>query len=199
MDTNPKTKWYIGILQVGEPIYVDIFSSVTIPTNMSHGDVYKYAMGPYTTRKEATNHALYHHFKLTHQGNPGAKWHRDEQERWKKAELAAEPESATQVYYSGRYDAHRHSGDASERMRINPEKDFRKEVGDFVHKHGIAHGGNWSAMFMSAIRYGAPEIFKNMEDRSYDFRELYDIIANIVRNKKNPFRRRHIWKRGDRR
>ena len=55
-----------------------------------------------------------------------------------------------------------------------------KEVAQFVKEHGIACGGNWAAMFMSAIKRGLPEVFKEMEDKEYDFEELYVIILEAI-------------------
>lgn len=50
----------------------------------------------------------------------------------------------------------------------------------FIKTHGVACGGNWAAMLMSAIKSGLPEVYKNLEDRSYSFEELCEIIeANI--------------------
>ena len=53
-----------------------------------------------------------------------------------------------------------------------------EEVAQFVKEHGIACGGNWAAMFMSAIRRGLPEVFEAMEDKQYDFVELQEVIAD---------------------
>ena len=53
-------------------------------------------------------------------------------------------------------------------------------LAQFVKEHGIACGGNWAAMFMSAIKRGLPEVFKEMEDKEYDFEELYVIILEAI-------------------
>lgn len=123
--------------------------------------------------------------------NPGAKWHEDEMRKahrlYKRAkEVGVDPE-----YHEVWRDAHIQSASVLRRMGINPEsegeeRELGHKVSAFVHEYGTAHGGNWSAMFMSAIRRGAPEVFEKMEDKSYDFKELYDIIEEIVRKKKNP-------------
>lgn len=50
----------------------------------------------------------------------------------------------------------------------------------FIKEYGMACGGNWSAMLMSAIQHGLPEVFEAMEDRSYSFNELFATIkANL--------------------
>ena len=59
---------------------------------------------------------------------------------------------------------------------INEQKSER--VALFVKEHGIACGGDWSAMLMSAIKRGLPETFKSMEDKEYEFFELLEIIAD---------------------
>ena len=53
-------------------------------------------------------------------------------------------------------------------------------LAQFVKEHGIACGGNWAAMLMSAIKRGLPEVFKEMEDKEYDFEELYVIILEAI-------------------
>jgi aerobic-type carbon monoxide dehydrogenase small subunit (CoxS/CutS family) len=55
-----------------------------------------------------------------------------------------------------------------------------EQVAQFVKEHGIACGGNWAAMLMSAIKRGLPEVFKGMEDKEYEFDELYVIIADSL-------------------
>ena len=60
-------------------------------------------------------------------------------------------------------------------------KEERSErVGEFINKHGLACGGEWSQMAMSAIRRGLPDIFKKMKDKEYDFFELLEIIADNI-------------------
>lgn len=50
----------------------------------------------------------------------------------------------------------------------------------FIKRQGVACGGNWSAMLMSAIEHGLPKVFEAMEDRSFDFSELFGLIeANL--------------------
>jgi len=61
---------------------------------------------------------------------------------------------------------------------MNEQKSER--VALFVKEHGIACGGNWAAMLMSAIRRGLPEIFKEMEDKRYEFEELHEVIADNI-------------------
>ena len=58
----------------------------------------------------------------------------------------------------------------------NEERSER--VGTFIGKHGIACGGNWANMAMSAIERGLPKVFKELEDKQYDFFELHEIIAD---------------------
>ena len=61
------------------------------------------------------------------------------------------------------------------------EKKVRsRKVGGFVRDNGIACGGNWAGMFMSAVKNGLPETFEKMEDKEYSFEELYDIIDKEI-------------------
>jgi hypothetical protein len=53
-------------------------------------------------------------------------------------------------------------------------------VVDFVKQHAVACGGDWSAMLMSAIKSGLPEVFQKMEDRSWSFVELFEVIKQHV-------------------
>ena len=53
-------------------------------------------------------------------------------------------------------------------------------LAQFVKEHGIACGGNWAAMLMSAIKRGLPEVFKGMEDKEYEFEELCVIIVDSL-------------------
>ena len=55
-----------------------------------------------------------------------------------------------------------------------------KRVVQFIKEHGIACGGNWAAMLMSTIKRGLPEVFKEMEDKEYEFEELYAILADNI-------------------
>lgn len=50
----------------------------------------------------------------------------------------------------------------------------------FIKTHGVCCGGNWGAMLLSAIQYGLPEVYKQLEDRSYTFNELYDLIEQHI-------------------
>ena len=52
---------------------------------------------------------------------------------------------------------------------------------DFVKEHGIASGGNWSAMVMKAIKHGLPKVFKEMPDREYEFEELIYIVHENIK------------------
>ena len=61
---------------------------------------------------------------------------------------------------------------------MNEQKSER--VALFVKEHGIACGGNWAAMLMSTIQRGLPEVFKEMEDKEYEFEELYEILADNI-------------------
>lgn len=54
-------------------------------------------------------------------------------------------------------------------------------VQEFISKHGIACGGNWSQMLMSSIRRGLPKVYSKMVDRPYEFEELMAIIKENVR------------------
>ena len=65
-------------------------------------------------------------------------------------------------------------------MSEKKDKKRAKKVGEFIRNHGTAHGGNWTAMFMSAIRDGLKETFEKMEDKEYSFEELYDIIDKEI-------------------
>lgn len=65
-------------------------------------------------------------------------------------------------------------------MTTNPY-DANQPLAEFVRKHGVACGGNWAAMLMSAIRSGLPDEFAKLDDgRSYTLAELAAIIeANL--------------------
>lgn len=62
------------------------------------------------------------------------------------------------------------------RMSVSQED----PIAIFIKKHAIACGGNWSAMLMSAIENGLPDVYQQMEDRSYSFVELYEILESHV-------------------
>lgn len=53
-----------------------------------------------------------------------------------------------------------------------------EEVGRFIRKHGVCCGGNWTAMALSALKYGMPEVWERLPDRSYTFVEVCNIIAD---------------------
>ena len=51
------------------------------------------------------------------------------------------------------------------------------KIKELVKTHGIACGGNWTAMLMSAIRNGLPEIWKKLDhNKEYEFTEVWDIL-----------------------
>lgn len=58
-----------------------------------------------------------------------------------------------------------------------------KKVIELLHEHGVACGGNWSAMYMCAIRNGMPDVYAAMEDRSYTVIELHRIIETELEKK----------------
>ena len=62
-----------------------------------------------------------------------------------------------------------------------------KIVTEFVKKFGEACGGNWTAMFMSAIRNGAPELMEELdrfpEDHLFNVFELRSLLAAHIRVK----------------
>lgn len=60
-----------------------------------------------------------------------------------------------------------------------------KKVAEFVHKHGVACGGNWAAMYMWAIKNGMPDVYDSMDGRrSYSEIELYRIIEMELEDRK---------------
>ena len=65
-------------------------------------------------------------------------------------------------------------------MSEKKDKKRAKKVGEFIRNHGTAHGGNWTAMLMSAIRDGLKETFEKMEDKEYSYYVLYAIIDKEV-------------------
>ena len=65
-------------------------------------------------------------------------------------------------------------------MSEKKDKKRAKKVWSFIMKHGEAHGGNWTAMFMSAIRDGLPKTFEKMGDKSYSYEEVYAIVDKEV-------------------
>lgn len=56
-----------------------------------------------------------------------------------------------------------------------------EKVVAFIKEHGTACGGNWTAMLMSAIHNGLPEVYKKMKDRQYSFQELIAILKENVK------------------
>lgn len=66
-----------------------------------------------------------------------------------------------------------------------PNAYLDKKVAEFVHKHGVACGGNWASMYMWAIRNGMPDVYASLEDhRSYTEIELYRIIETELGGRK---------------
>lgn len=60
---------------------------------------------------------------------------------------------------------------------------MNSKVLQFVREHAVACGGDWTAMLMSAIRDGMPEVWATMQPREYTFVELWNIIEenlNVV-------------------
>ena len=76
---------------------------------------------------------------------------------------------------------------ADEMYKESKENVFGMGKGDiakamnFVKEHGIASGGNWSAMVMKAIKHGLPKVFKEMPDREYEFEELIYIVHENIK------------------
>lgn len=54
MATRVRAKWYIGVT----PDEYIIFSSKVVPTQRTHGDRFRYAIGPFKTRKKAEEEVL---------------------------------------------------------------------------------------------------------------------------------------------
>ncbi len=55
-------------------------------------------------------------------------------------------------------------------------------VGEFIKKYGVACGGNWGAMIMTAIKNGAPELYDSLDDnKEYDMIELFDLIEEYLK------------------
>jgi hypothetical protein len=56
-----------------------------------------------------------------------------------------------------------------------------KKIAMFIKKHGVACGGNWTAMLMYTIKNGLPKIYKAMDDdKEYSYEELYKILAENI-------------------
>lgn len=49
---------------------------------------------------------------------------------------------------------------------------------EFIKKHCKAYGGNWAAMLMHGIKAAFPDVYDEMEDRTYEFIELLGILQN---------------------
>jgi hypothetical protein len=65
-----------------------------------------------------------------------------------------------------------------------PSKEDTQTVANFIKEHGIACGGNWAAMIMSAIERGFPEVYAELDDdKEYDFLEVYEILSDNVMRK----------------
>lgn len=57
-----------------------------------------------------------------------------------------------------------------------PTEEEEARFTKLLREHAVCCGGNWSAMLMSAIRSGLPELYAAMPDRSYGFPELVSLI-----------------------
>lgn len=57
-------------------------------------------------------------------------------------------------------------------------KEVPYKVVEFVKENGLACGGNWTQMLMSSIKRGAPNVFSELPDKSYEFSELVDVIKD---------------------
>lgn len=73
----------------------------------------------------------------------------------------------------------------------NPKTSLDSRAAAFIKKYGTASGGNWTAMAMSAIKVGAPNLWESLEDRSYEFMEIWDILKDYLERhpSKNPPKR----------
>jgi len=119
--------------------------------------------------------------------NPGAKWHRDRvDEAVEMEKIVSTPE--LKASYGGEIIAHARSANESRRLGINPIEDLDKAIADFVKQYGVASGGNWAVMLMSAIKNAAyqeggkwQKLYNSMDpDRSYQFDDLYLLIAKTL-------------------
>lgn len=62
----------------------------------------------------------------------------------------------------------------------------QNQVVQFIHKYAVACGGNWGAVLMSAIQYGMPDVYDELDDnRVYEFVELWDIIERRLAQHEN--------------
>jgi alpha-D-ribose 1-methylphosphonate 5-triphosphate synthase subunit PhnI len=64
-----------------------------------------------------------------------------------------------------------------------PEKfeESRQNVANFIKEYGLACGGNWAAMLMSAIKRGLPKVHEELDgDKEYTLDELFVIITENV-------------------
>ncbi len=51
-------------------------------------------------------------------------------------------------------------------------------VRDYTLKHGVACGGNWTLMLLSAVRYGNPTVYETLDNhKDYSFIEMHKIIV----------------------
>jgi len=55
-----------------------------------------------------------------------------------------------------------------------------KAVIDFVHDNGVACGGNWDVMFLSALQRGLPEYLNKLPKRNYSLSEVIALLANAL-------------------
>lgn len=67
-------------------------------------------------------------------------------------------------------------------MSSTQEQD--KRYSEFIKTYGVACGGNWTAMLLSAIKNGMPDVYAKMESRNYEFVELLKIIETELENRK---------------
>lgn len=58
--------------------------------------------------------------------------------------------------------------------------DKTDQVITFIKTHGVACGGNWAQMLMTAIQNGLPSVWEKLEDRSHSFDELWKIIEENI-------------------
>jgi len=49
---------------------------------------------------------------------------------------------------------------------------------EFVSRHCIACGGNWTAMFLTGIKNCFPDFYKKMPKKNYSFEEVARILED---------------------
>lgn len=80
------------------------------------------------------------------------------------------------------------------KIRKNP-KDNEQAISDFIKKYGVASGGDWGRMFMSAIKNGMPNVHAKLSNtKSYSPVEMWNIIEKNL-PKQNPGMRYHNLQR----